>query len=477
MAYVEGVERTQSTLFPQSLDEYITVENPVRFVDAFVAGLDLDALGFERAVPAETGRPGYNPGDLLRVYIYGYLHHLRSSRVLERECERNVEVMWLVRKLRPDFKTIADFRKDNREAIRQVCREFTLLCRRLELFGSELVAVDSSSFKAVNNPERNFTVNSVNKELKKTEERIEKYLKELDRNDAEVQLPPRYTAEELQTKIAKLKNRKEAYAAVGKVLEQTGASQLSTTDADCRAITRGANKTVVGYQLQAAVDSKHGLIVEHEVTNAVSDHGQLAGIATQAKATLGVDQLDAVADRGYCDGGEIKACVEAGITPYVPKSNTSANRKLGLFGKDVFRYDAAHDLYRCPAGAELTYRFQTRELGRDIRYYSTEACRQCALKPRCTRNQSNRRITRWVDEHLVEQSVQRLRERPDMLKQRMQLAEHPFGVLKHSFGFAEFLMRGLGNVRAEMGLSVLAFNLRRAISILGVPRLMAAVAP
>jgi hypothetical protein len=396
--------------------------------------------------------------------------------VLERECERNVEVMWLVRKLRPDFKTIADFRKDNREALRKVCREFTDLCRKLDLFSGELVAVDSSSFKAVNSPARNYTAAKLEREQKKIEEKIEKYLAELDRNDAETPAVRRYTSEELQAKMEALSKRRTRMETVQKQLEHSKQSQVSLTDPDCRAITRGVNKTVVGYQVQTAVDSKHALIVTHEVTNAVTDHGQLANVAQQAKGVLRVEKLDTVAERGYCDGEEIKGCVEAGITPYVPKPNTSANRKLGLFGKEMFRYDAESDVYHCPGSHQLAYRFQTRELGRDIRYYSTDACQSCALKPRCTRNRENRRITRWVDEHLLEQMQRRLSERPEVLKQRKVLSEHPFGILKHSFGFAEFLMRQLPNVRAEMSLSVLAFNLRRAIYILGVPRMIEALA-
>lgn len=476
MGYVVGQDRSQVTLFPPSLDEYIRADNPVRFIDAFVAGLNLCSLGFERAVAKETGRPPYDPADLLRLYIYGYLYHLRSSRVLERECERNVEAMWLLRNLRPDFKTIADFRKDNREALREVCREFTTVCRTLELFSGELVAVDSSSFKAVNSPARNFTTAKIEREHKKIEEKIEKYLQELDRNDVEEPVVHRYTAEQLQGKVEALKKRRERMEAVRRQLEHGEQNQLSLTDPDCRAITRGANKTVVGYQVHTAVDSKHALIVTHEVTNAVTDHGQLADVAHQAKEVLQVEKFDVVADRGYCDGAEIKSCLEAGITPYVPKPNTSANRKLGLFGKEMFRYDTEKDVYHCPGSQQLTYRFQTREHERDIRYYSTDACGRCALKPRCTRNRENRRITRWVDEHLLEQMQQRLRERPGVLEKRKQLSEHPFGVLKHSFGFGEFLMRRLPNVRAEMRLSVLAFNLRRAINILGVPRMLQALA-
>lgn len=477
MGYVEGAERTQATLFPQSLDEYVTAENPVRFIDAFVAGLNLEALGFERAVPAETGRPGYDPADLLRLYVYGYLNRVRSSRRLEMECQRNVEVMWLLGKLHPDHKTIADFRKDNGKGVRQVCREFTLLCQQLELFSGELVGIDGSLFKAVNSRERNFTRAKIQRALRRIEEHVEQYLAALDTNDAAAAPPPRsLSAQELQEKLERLRARQQRYQALGQELEQSGALQISLTDADSRLMARDHDPGTVGYNVQIAVDGKHKLILTHEVTNAVTDRDQLSGMAKEAKKVLGCEQLAVVADMGYAHGQEIKQCVEHGITPYVPQPNTSANTKLGLFGKERFRYDAERDSYWCPAGEALGFRFQTRELERDIRYYTTTACGSCTLKAQCTRNQGNRRITRWVDEHVLEEMAQRVTARPDIMRQRKQIVEHPFGVMKHAFGHAYFLMRRLVNVRTEMSLTVLAFNMRRVINIIGVPRLLTAVA-
>lgn len=477
MGYVEGVGRTQATLFPLSLEEYITEENPVRFIDAFVGGLDLDVLGFKRAVPAETGRPGYDPGDLLRLYIYGYLNRVRSSRRLEMECQRNVEVMWLLGKLRPDHKTIADFRKDNGAGIRRVCRQFTVICQQLELFSGELVGIDGSVFKAVNSRQRNFTRAKIERALRRIEEHIEQYLALLDGNDAAADGPTQaLSAQELHEKIERLRSRQQRYQALEQELVNRGALQISLTDADSRLMAREHDSGKVGYNAQIAVDGKHQLIVTHEVTNAVTDRDQLSGMAKEAKKVLGCERLDVVADMGYAHGHEIKECVEHGITPYVPQPNTSANTKLGLFGKERFRYDAKHDCYWCPAGEALTFRFQTRELERDICYYTTQACRTCTLKAQCTRNKESRRITRWVDEHLLEEMAQRVAARPDIMRQRKRIVEHPFGVMKHAFGHAYFLMRRLAKVRTEMSLTVLAFNMRRVINIVGVPQLLITVA-
>src|SRR6266699_322984 len=315
MDYIRGVTRNQVILFPESVEDYITEDNPVRFIDAFVSSLDLAALGFNRAQPAETGRPAYDPGDLLRLYLYGYLNRVRSSRMLERETKVNLEVMWLLGKLSPDFKTVADFRRDNQAAIKAVCREFTLLCRKLKLFGGELVAIDGSKFKAVNNRRRNF-------------------------NEARLT----------------------------KALKASGAKQVSLTDKDARSMVMHHGSTEVGYNVQTVVDEKHQLIVEHEVTNDPTDHAHLAEMALRAKETLGVEQLEVVADMGYYDGAEVKQCAEAGITTYIPKPITSVNRKRGLFTKQDFVYDQAKDCYRCPQGEELTYRYESFEQNRLIRY-------------------------------------------------------------------------------------------------------------
>lgn len=478
MRYIEGIARQQLILFPESLDEYIATDNPVRFIDAFVDSLDLADLGFAHADLAETGQPPYDPGDLLKLYLYGYLNRVRSSRKLELECQRNVEVMWLLGKLRPDHKTIADFRKDNRQAFKNVFKAFGLLCRELDLFGGELVAIDGSKFKAVNSSKRNFSQTRVKEELQELEARIEAYLQELDQSDqtepAAVATSP--SAPHLQAKIAQLKNRQVKYQDYLRQMEASGESQLSLTDPDSRAMPKSP-KGWVAYNAQTVVDSKHHLIVVQEVTNEVTDRDQLSPLAIEAKQTLQVERLKAVADMGYAHGKELKACLEAGIEPYVARPDTSANAKLGLFGKEQFVYDPQTDTYRCPAGQTLSYRFDTVEKERHIRYYKTSACGQCSLRAKCTRNKEGRRITRWVDEQIIEETQRRVEAHPEIMKVRQQLVEHPFGTLKFWWDHSHFLMKGLAKVCAEFSLSTLAYNIRRVLNILGVQRLMAALSP
>jgi transposase len=474
MNYIKGVSREQKILFPEVVDDFITEDNPVRFIDAFVDRLNLDELGFQKSQLASTGRPPYHPGDLLKLYIYGYLNRVRSSRRLEKEAHRNIEVIWLLRKLRPDFKTIADFRKDSTKAFKQVFRQFILLCRKLDLFGGELIAIDGSKFKALNSKNRNFTKKKLKKRLEEIDAKIEKYLNELDAADeeeADVQKP---TAEELKEKIRQLRERKDRYGKLKEGMETSGESQVSLTDPDSRLMARDWQK-VVGYNVQAAVDDKHKLIVEQDVTNAVTDDDQLSGIAIRAKETLGVDQMKVVADMGYYHGDEIKTCEKEGIEPYVSKPLTSANRKLGLYGKEKFTYDSGKDCYICPGGQELTYRFEITELGRRIRYYATSTCRSCEKKPQCTRNKGGRRITRWVHEHILERMQEGVEANPELMKKRKQIVEHPFGTIKHWNDQGYFLMKGLKKVRAEMSLSTLAYNIKRSINILGVSRMIEAL--
>jgi transposase len=477
MGYIHGANRHEEICFPERLDDYIAEDNPVRFIDAFVDGLDLVACGFQRAVPAATGRPGYAPGDLLKLYIYGYLYRLRSSRRLEQETHRNIELLWLLKKLQPDHKTIADFRKHNLKPIRQVCRTFTLLCKKLDLFGAELVAIDGSKFRAVNAKERNFTQDKLTKLLAQIDDRVEAYLKELDHSD---QQDDQGTvggaqAEALAAKIEALQQRKLLYEGFQAQLLSSHQEQLSLTDPESRAMKRGKGRgTEVCYNVQTAVDAKHKLIVACEVTNDPGDRDWLSPMALPAKEVLDCG-FDAVADTGYYHGHEVKACLEAGITPYVPRPITSANEKLGLFSKDDFRYDKATDTYQCPAGALLTFRFDTVEHGRHIRYYATPACGGCTLKPQCTRSKGGRRITRWVDEQLLEEMEQRVRSRPEVMKQRKELVEHPFGTMKRGWDHGYFLMRGLEKVRTEFSLTVLAYNLRRVLNLVEMPRLLAAL--
>jgi len=468
MQHIEGSDRDQLTLFPEALDDYIAQDNSVRFLDAFVDALDFAALAFTHAVLKDTGRPPYHPADLLKLYVYGYLNRLRSSRLLEREAGRNLELMWLLKRLTPDFKTIADFRRDNRQAIRQVCRQFTLFCRQLDLFGGELVAipqehrddVDGSKFKAQNGKGRNFTHKKLKRQLKDLDKKIDDYLQELDQADEEEKdTPDKPNAHELREKIEAMKRRQAELRDIQEKLNQTGQSQLSLTDPDSRATPSrcpagmpvgGGEATVVGYNVQLSVDAKHKLIGDHEVTNDVTDLGLLSHMAKAAKEALGADEIDVIADMGYYHGQQVKECLEDGITPYIPKANTSANRKRGLFTKQDFAYDAEHDCYPCPAGHTLTYRFTTVEQEREIRYYANPAaCRQCPLKARCTRNKGGRRITRWIDEHLLEAMQARVEAEPDKVALRKQLVEHPFGTIKQSMNQGYFLMRGLHKVRAE----------------------------
>ena len=475
MGYIEGQDRKQTVLFPEVLDDYISEENPVRFIDVFIEGLDLSELGFGRAIPKEMGRPPYDPGDLLRLYVYGYLNRTRSSRQLEREARRNVELMWLMRKLRPDFKTIADFRKDNPQALKKVCREFTLWCKRLELFGGELVAIDGSKFGAVNSPKRNFTEKKLRRMIREIDDKIDQYLKDLDRQDKQEAGQQSLSREQLKKKIERHKERRAQYEQLKSDLEQSGESQVSLTDPESRSMRVG-HGVEISYNVQIVVDQKNKLLVEHEVTNEVIDLGQLSPMAKKAKETLGVETLEVVADRGYYNGEEVKACAQSGITTYVPKSNTSSNLKRGLFTKEDFIYEPDKDCYRCPAGKELSYRYQTLEQGRLMRSYEISGCKSCELISKCSINKKGIRvIKRWVDEAILESMARRVAENPEKLELRKCLAEHPFGTIKRAMNQGYFLLRGLTKIGTEVSLTILAYNLKRVINILGVRKMVEAL--
>jgi transposase len=448
MAYIAGTDRTQAVLLPEVLDDYVGAENPVRFLDAFVAQLELAVLGFQRAVPAETGRPGYDPSDLLRLYLYGYLHRIRSSRRLEQETHRNVELMWLLRRLTPDFKTIADFRRDHPEALKGVGREFVLLCRRLDLFGGELLAIDGSKFRAVNARDRSYTPARLATLQRDIDRTITRYLRELERQDAAETGTEGPTTEALREKIAALAQRRAGYVALGQALAASGETAVSLTDADSRPMMSGG-RIEVCYNVQTAVDAQHKLIVAEDVTNAAGDRDQLSPMATAAQEVLGGVTPVVVADQGYYHGTEIKTCLEAGLTPLVPRPVTSANEARGLFTKDDFAYDPAADHYRCPAGETLTYRSTTVELGRTIKTYRTRACGRCALQSRCTRNKDGRKLTRWVDEHLLEDMERGLRHDRTLFAQRKALSEHPFGTMKRGMDQGYFLLRACGRSGAN----------------------------
>ena len=474
MNHRTGLDRAQTLLFPERLEDYIAAENPVRFLDAFVASLDLHTLGFDKARCADTGRPPYDPAVLLKLYLYGYLHRVRSSRLLEAECHRNVEVIWLLGKLSPDFKTIADFRKDNLQPLKAVARQFTRLCRKLELFGGELLAIDGSKFAAVNARDRNFNAAKLQELMDRADARLSEYLQQLDRADTAEPSGTVLGKSELAAKIAALQERQDWHR---ELLEQLDAEQkqISVTDPDTRKMPT-AHGTVVGYNAQMAVDAKHKLIAADDVTNDGTDLQQLADVALAAKANLEFKQAEVVADAGYYNAAEVSRCVERGITPYIPKSDTSANTARGLYGKSRFKYDAAKDVYVCPAGAALTYRFSTYELGRELQYYRASGCKSCTRKSRCTRNKANRTITREANEHLMEAMAKRMQQQPEKFKLRKTLAEHPFGTIKRWFGYTHFLLKGLAKVQCEWSLTTLAYNLKRVLNLVSFEKLMAAVA-
>jgi len=471
--FIQGEDRTQATLLPELLDDYVADTNPVRVVDVFVDELDLGQLGFEGVDPAATGRPAYQPATLLKIYIYGYLNRIQSSRRLEKEAQRNVELMWLTGRLTPDFKTIADFRKDNGKAICEVCRQFVVLCQKLGLFSEALVAIDGSKFKAVNNRDRNFTSAKLQRRMEEIESSINRYLVALDTADRQEPAVAKIKRERLEDKIAALKTQMQALKEVEVVLNETPDKQISLTDPDARSMkTRGTG--IVGYNVQTAVDAKHHLIVAHEVTNVGSDHDQLTSMAKQARDAMGTQELTAVADRGYFKSQEILASHEAGLTVIVPKPETSNAAADGRFGRADFIYNAERNEYRCPAGQSLIWRFASVEHGLNMDCYWSSNCKSCAMKDQCTPS-GQRRVKRWENEGLLDAMQSRLDHAPDAMRIRRETAEHPFGTIKSWMGATHFLTKTLDRVSAEMSLHVLAYNLKRMIKIMGAGALMEAM--
>jgi len=468
--FIQGEDRDQATLFPESLDEYVAEDSAVRVVDVFVDDLDISGLGF-KGEPAETGRPGYHPRTLLKLYIYGYLNRVQSSRRLEREAQRNVEVMWLLGRLAPDFKTIAEFRRHNGEAIRLVCREFVMLCRKLNLFAGAFVAIDGSKFKAVNNRDKNFTRAKMKRRLAEVEASIERYLTELSEADRHEPDEPR--AQHLKDKVAALKEEMSRLKKLEARRLEAPDQQVSLTDPDARSMNaRGTG--IVGYNVQAAVDTAHHLIVEHEVTNVGSDRHQLTRMAGKARAAMGRDELSVVADCGYYRAEEFKACEEVGITAYVPHPMTSPNRAKGQFDRTAFRYIAADDEYECPAGERLVRHVTTQQGGKTQHRYWTSKCAPCPLKSRCTSGKE-RRIWRWEHEPILDAVRARTNANPDVMRRRRATVEHPFGTLKAWMGSTHFSMKRLKHVNTEMSLHVLAYNMKRVINLIGTRPLIAAI--
>lgn len=475
MGYVKGEAPGQSSLFPPSLDELVPDDHPVRVIEAFVAALDLGELGFERAEAGVMGRPAYDPADLLKLYLYGYLNRIRSSRRLERECRRNVEVMWLLGKLAPDFKTIADFRRRNSQAFVQVCRAFVRFCAKAKLLGGELVAIDGSKFQAVSSKRGVVTRRALAEESRRLEARIGQYLKSLDEGDREEREEP-VDRQAVAAALEELRSRKADTDRGLKVLEDLDEAQHVACEPEAR-LMRTAHEPVVAYNVQSAVDAKHGLIVHHEVTNVGNDTTQLEPIAKAAQEALGGGPLSVVADAGYSNGTQFEACEQAAITPFVPLNRAPQHADGEFFGTTRFRYDYASDTYHCPAGKVLMLKQLNQTQKRRIYAASAADCASCGLKERCT-GAKRRFIQRHWHEGAFERMQKRLEHAPEMMTRRRSLAEHPFAQIKYGVmgDRGRLLLRGLKGARAELALAVLARNLKRVITILGARKLVQSLA-
>jgi transposase len=474
--FVEGADRDQASFLPARLEDYVAPDNPVRVIDAFVDELDLAELGFARVQPAATGRPGYAPGTMLKLYVYGYLHQLTSSRKLEREAGRNVELMWLVGKLVPDFKTIADFRHDNPGAIQIACQRFVNICRALGLVGGGMVAIDGSRLRAVNTHEKNYTKGKLARRKAHVEESIARYLAELEESDSAEAGPATPRIEHLTERLAALRGRLGELEEIGRQLEAAPDGQISLTDPDARAMATGSDhRGVVGYNVQAAVDTKHHIVIANAVTNCGHDRSHLLEMAKTAQAQANVSGMIALADRGYYEGEQIRSCADAGIIPMVPKPDTSPAQARGFWGKAMFVYEPEADTYRCPAGQHLQKHHATVEAGKLIKvYYNQKACGACASRPLCTAGKE-KRIRRWEHEAVLDEMERRFEAMPDAMAIRRCTVEHVFGTIKGWMGATHFRTRGLKNVATEASLTILAYNIKRAIAVAGVASTLKAV--
>lgn len=479
--HVAGLNRDQTALFPDTLEGYVDKENPVRFIDAFIDSLNLEKLGFKHALPNDAGRPSYDPSDLLKLYVYGYLNQVRSSRKLERECHRNVEVMYLMKKLAPDFKTIADFRKDNVDCVKGVFKEFVKFCMGLDLYGAKYVAIDGVKFKAVNSIDKNFNQKTLVYRLKIIDERVSKYLNELEKHDKEEEKAE--LARELEEKLKNIMKRKAEYTELLRKLKESKQNEVSLVDPESR-LMKNRGRIEPCYNSHVAVDDKNHLIVDYNVTNAPADNCQLSSIAKGAKEMLGVERLDAVSDKGFFNFMEIKECVDNGVTPYVPEQSRYGVgwvKKTGIptreFASDKFFYDKGTDTFVCPAGKRLGFAYLDHAHEKSMRVYRADACFSCGFfLTKCTRYKRGRTVWRWEHAEVVEEMKLRMRLEPWKLEARKRIVEHPFGTIKRAFNQGYLLLKGLRKTAGEVGFTMLAYNMRRVLNILGpkaIPALLA----
>jgi transposase len=478
--YKTGPSREQLSLLPARVEDYVARDNPVRAIEAYVCALDLEKLGFQHAGGGSgAGQPSYDPADLLKAYLYGYLNRVRSSRRLEQEAQRNLELIWLLRGLTPGYRTIANFRRDNWAALKAANREFVILLRELHLLGGELVAIDGAFFHGDASKASIKTRKRLAEQLAGIDRDIEEYGKALQANDATEETHSsggedggsRNSGSVADKLAALMAQRAKAQADLDR-LKDSGETQLSVTDADARLLSKRGH-VLAGYNVQIAVDDKYKLIVASKVVNDGNDTGQLYEIAKAAKEILGTETLQAVADTGYYNGAALKECEEGGIVPYVPEpKRTGGLEGKGRFTHEEFSYDAEADVYRCPAGAPLRPMngVKTNTGGRlEIRYVSRKSiCKACHFREQCLSQKSRiRTIYRWQHEAVIERHRARMKDTGALMRQRACLVEHPFGTLKCRAGYRHFLVRGFAKVRGEWSLMALCYNLARVLNILG----------
>jgi len=473
MGYIEGEDRNQIILFPESIDEYVSDNNSIRIIDEYINQLNLESLLFKRAVTPSMGRPPYHPKDMLKLYLYGYLNRIRSSRRLEQEAIRNLEVIWLLRKLKPDFKTIADFRKDNKKALKKVFRDFTKLCDEWELFGKELVAIDGSKFRACNSKKNNYNTKKLERHLKYLDEKIESYIQELDHHDRAEASLKKPDAKEITERIQQLRERKEKYESYQRRLKQSGENEISTTDPDAR-LMANHNNVEVSYNVQTTVDAKHKLIADFKVTQKPNDLGELDHMALRTKKLFGDKAFEVLADKGYYQAKDLKKCAEKGITVYITKQVYSNGTKDQAFYSDQFKYDPTKNVYLCPAGKELHYYRIRKKDGKVIgyEYRHDAACKDCQFKARCTRAKKGRSICRHADQDFLDRIDSQTKRNMKKYKLRQMIVEHPFGTIKRGWGAYFFLTKRKVSVGTEISLSFLAYNFKRAINILGTEEML-----
>src|SRR6056297_714676 len=446
MGYIEGENRYQRTMFPATLNEYITKDNPVRVIDKLVDAFDLEFMGFKKMKPAETGRPPYKPGDLLKLYLYGYYNGIRSSRKLERECKRNIEIMWLIKKLTPSHQTISEFRQKNKKGIKNAYKEFTIICKKLGLYNGNYKAIDGSRFKADTNINNIYTKNTVNKELRKIEKNIEKNIKEI---------------------IEKQKKKQKKLKKMKKEMDDEDKRQISTVDKDCKVLKKNST-SIPGYNIQISVDNDSKLVILNEVTNDVNDKKLLYKIANKTKKTLKKEEIEVLADKGYFSKKNIKKCYDENIKTYVPREKL----KKKNFSRKEFEYDPAKDIYKCPAGKKLKEYRKQKERGLTNKKYKCYECDGCEFRKKCTTSKTGRTILRWEHEDIIEDIEEKLEKKPDLMVVRKSTVEHVFGIIKHSFGYRYFLTRGFENVQTESNLMFLSYNLKKTIKMVGVEEII-----